>query len=99
VAYDSGTTYALGYRAVQDHVPNSSGVYTIYTAQQWLYVGQSDDIRQSLFRHLNEPDACINGRKPLSFSFETLPAPERKSRHDVLVTELRPVCRAKEGTR
>jgi excinuclease UvrABC nuclease subunit len=92
VAYDSGTTYALGYRAVQDHVPNSSGVYTIYTARQWIYVGQSDDIRQGLFRHLNEPSACMEGRKALSFSFETLPAAERASRYDVLVRELRPAC-------
>ena len=97
MAYDSGTTYVFGYRAVRDNVPNSSGVYTIYTARQWVYVGQSDDIRQSLFRHLNEPTACMEERTPLSFSFETIPSAERRSRYDALVTELRPACGAIEG--
>ncbi len=68
-------TYALGFRAVRDKVPGAPGVYTIYTSRRWLHVGESADMRQSLFRHLNEPDAgwAAEGL-PLSFSFELAPA-------------------------
>jgi hypothetical protein len=50
VVYDNTDTYAFGYRAVQDKAPNMSGVYTIYTSQRWLYVGESDDVNR----------ACLN---------------------------------------
>lgn len=98
MTYDSNATYVLGYRAVQDKVPNASGVYTIYTPRRSVYVGHSDDIRQSLFQHLNQPNGCIAGWGPLSFSFETTPPANRQSRHRVLVTALRPACSAKEGS-
>ena len=72
--YPTGETYALGFRAVQDKAPSASGVYAIYTSRRWLYVGESDDIRQSLFQRLNNPDADWTSEdRPLSFSFETTP--------------------------
>jgi CspA family cold shock protein len=62
----------FGYPAVQDKVPNASGLYTNYTARRWVYVGQSDDIRQSLFQHLNQPNARITVRpeRRLSHGFQ-----------------------------
>jgi hypothetical protein len=98
VTYDRDASYILGYRAVQDKVPNASGVYTIYTPRRSVYVGHSDDIRQSLFQHLNEPKTCMAGWGPLSFAFETATPAARQSRHRVLVTALRPACNAKEGS-
>jgi hypothetical protein len=97
MAYEGGETYAFAYLAVQAKAPSESGVYTIYTSQQWVYVGESADIRQSLFRHLNEPDACIARRGPLSFSFEMVPATERVSRQQALVTALAPACTLAKG--
>lgn len=85
-------TYAFGYRAVQDKVPNTSGVYTIFTPQRWLYVGESDDVKQSLFKHLSEPGACLARRGPLSFSFEVVAPAERVGRQQALVTALGPTC-------
>jgi hypothetical protein len=74
VKYPTGETYAFGFRAVQDKAPSASGVYAIFTPRRWLYVGQSDDIRQSLFQGLNDPDAAWSAEnRPLSFSFETTP--------------------------
>ena len=64
MAYEGSETYAFAYQAVQAKAPNASGVYTIYSSQQWIYVGEGDDIRQSLFGHLNEPSACISRRGP-----------------------------------
>ena len=69
--HPAGETYAFGFRAVQDKAPNAAGVYGIFTSRRWLYVGESDDIRNSLFQRLNDPDAGWSAEHgPLSFSFE-----------------------------
>ncbi|HWW86234.1 MAG TPA: hypothetical protein VNZ26_21715 [Vicinamibacterales bacterium] len=97
MAHDGGETYPLAYQAVQEMAPNASGVYTIYTSQRWVHVGESDDIRQSLFRHLNDPPACMARYGPLSFSFETVPMAERVSHQQALVAALKPACNAAHG--
>lgn len=75
VKYPAGETYALGFRAVQDMAPSAPGVYAIFTSRRWLDVGKSDDIRQTLFQRLNDPDAAWSAEHlPLSFSFETSPS-------------------------
>ena len=89
-AYDGGETYPFAYRAVHEKAPDASGVYTLFTPRQWIYVGESADIRQSLFRHLNEPPAWMIHSPPLSFSFEPVPAGERVSRKQALIAELGP---------
>lgn len=99
MVYDGGDTYMLGYQAVHEKAPAASGVYTIYTSQRWVHVGESDDIRQSLFRHLNEPNARMTRLGPLSFSFETMPPAERVSRQQALVAALMPACNPPEGER
>jgi hypothetical protein len=74
VKYPAGETYAFGFRAVQDKAPRAPGVYGIFTSRRWLYVGESDDIRRSLFERLNDPDPGWSAEhRPLSFSFETAP--------------------------
>ena len=92
MADESNDTYALGYRAVQDKAPTMSGVYTIYTSQRWLYIGESENVQQSLFKHLSEPSACLARRGPLSFSFEVVAPAERVGRQQTLVTALAPTC-------
>ena len=72
--YPAGETYAFGFRAVQDKAPSTAGLYAIFTSRRWLYVGESDDIRQSLFQCLNNPEAgWWAERRPLSFAFEMAP--------------------------
>ncbi len=74
VKYPAGESYALGFRAVQDKAPSASGIYAIFTSRRWLYVGKSQDVRQSLFRCLNDPDPNWSAEgRPISFSFETTP--------------------------
>ena len=85
-------TYVFGYKAVQDMAPAASGVYTIYTSQRWIYVGETGDIRQSLFDHLNTLGACMKRRGPLSYSFELVPAAERVTRQQALIATLVPAC-------
>jgi hypothetical protein len=94
VIFEGDNSYVFAYRAVSERAPSASGVYTIYTSRRWLYVGESDDIRQSLFQHLNEPGRCLAGRGPLSFSFELVSAAQRPGRQRALVAVLAPECPA-----
>lgn len=89
---DRNATYAFGYRAVQSNAPKLSGVYTIYTSRQWLYVGETEDVQKSLFEHLNALSRCMAKRGPLSFSFELVPPAERIGRQHALVAALGPAC-------
>jgi hypothetical protein len=82
-------SYAFMYAGVHE-APNASGLYTIYSPQRWVYVGESDDIRQSLFRLLNDSPAWMDRFGPLSFSFERLPPDERAACRQALVEELNP---------
>ena len=82
-------SYAFTYAGVHE-APNASGVYTIYSPRRWVYVGESDDIRQSLFRLLNDSTGWTNRFGPLSFSFDRLPPSERAACQHALVEALNP---------
>jgi len=94
--HNSSETYPLTFEALRQRVPNASGVYAIQTARKWVYIGESDDIQQSLFRHLNEPSAAMNRFGALSFSFELVPASERVARQHALMSQLEPACSTEE---
>ena len=89
---ERGDAYTLGYAGVGQKAPEASGVYSIYSSAHWIYVGESDDIRRSLFRHLNEPTPCMARFGPLSFSFDLAAKVERVARCQALVAELAPAC-------
>ena len=89
--YRNQATFVLGYAGVAQ-APNASGVYAIFSSKRWVYVGESDDIRQSLYRHLNEPTPCMNSFGPLSFSFELEGRARRTAVWQSLVTGLKAEC-------
>ena len=82
-------SYAFTYPGVHE-APNASGVYTIFSPQRWVYVGESDDIRQSLYGLLNDSSAWTDCFGPMSFSFERLPSAERAACQVALVESLNP---------
>ena len=86
--------YVFTHRAVLDKAPKASGVYSIFSSKRWIYIGESDDIQQSLFDHLNEPGSCLRQFSPLSFSFELTSPPERRARLDALVAARKSACLA-----
>jgi hypothetical protein len=96
MANHDGETYPFTFEAVRETAPSASGVYSIFTAHRWVCVGESDDIRQNLFRHLNEPSVAMNQFGPLSFSFELAPAAERKALQQALIAEREPACSAEQ---
>jgi hypothetical protein len=89
--YRKQATFVLEYAGVGE-APDASGVYTIFSSRRWLYIGESDDIRQSLYRHLNEPTRCMNKFGPLSFSFELEGRARRRALWQSLVTRLKTEC-------
>jgi hypothetical protein len=98
MANQDSETYPFTFEAVREKAPSASGVYRIHTAQRWVYIGETDDIRRSLFRRLNEPSASMNRFGPLSFSFELAPAGDRKGLQQALSAELKPACAAEQMT-
>jgi hypothetical protein len=83
-------SYAFTYAGVHE-APNASGLYRIYSPQRWVYVGESDDIRQSMLHLLNEFPAWTDRFGPLSYSCERLPKAERAGCQQALVDALKPV--------
>src|SRR5687768_11165786 len=89
---DESAIYTFTHRAVTDNAPKASGVYCIFTAKRWVHLGESDDVRQSLFDHLNDPAVCLQESEPLSFSFALLPAAERSAALAELMAARPPAC-------
>jgi hypothetical protein len=82
-------SYTFTYAGVHE-APNASGLFRIYSPARWVYVGESDDIRQSLFQLLNDSPSWMDRFGPLSFSFERLPAAERAAQQQAAVKALHP---------
>ena len=82
-------SYTFTYAGVHE-APNASGLFRIYSPARWVYVGESDDIRQSLFQLLNDSPSWMDRFGPLSFSFERVPAAERAAHQQAAVQALRP---------
>jgi hypothetical protein len=78
--------------AIQAFAPVASGVYGISNAREWLYIGETDDIRGALLTHLNEGGSPIMQSRPAGFVFEVCDRAQRPVRQDRLVFEYGPTC-------
>src|ERR1035438_10488357 len=56
--------------AIQAYAPMASGVYGISNAREWIYIGETDDIRGALLTHLSEYESPLMQSKPAGFVFE-----------------------------
>jgi hypothetical protein len=83
--------------AVQMYAPAMSGVYGISNAREWIYIGETDNIRGSLLNHLHEINTQLMKRVPTGFVFEVCDSSHRSSRQDRLVTEYGPACNLHEA--
>ena len=82
-------SYTFTYAGVHE-APNASGLFRIYSPARWVYIGESDDIRQSLFQLLNDSPSWMDRFGPLSFSFERVPPAERAGYQRAAVKALHP---------
>jgi len=78
--------------AVETYAPGMSGVYGISNASEWIYIGETDNIRGSLLDHLREINTRLTKRQPTGFVFELCEEEQRSSRQHRLIGEYHPVC-------
>jgi hypothetical protein len=79
-------------RVIGTHAPAVSGVYGISNAREWIYIGESDNIQDALYHHLQDLNASLMRRQPTGIVFEICDGPRRSARQDRLVLEYEPVC-------
>jgi predicted GIY-YIG superfamily endonuclease len=76
--------------AMREHAPIKSGVYGISTARQWLYIGETDNIQETLLEHLKDLHRVEARKKPTGFAFEVCARADRPERQNRLVMEYEP---------
>jgi hypothetical protein len=76
--------------AVHAYAPTASGVYGISNAREWIYIGETDNIRGALLDHLQDCDAPLMKREPTGFVYEVCDPAKRPARQDRLVLEYEP---------
>ena len=91
----NSATYVFTHRAVMEKAPQTSGVYSIFNSKRWVQVGESDDIQQSLFDLLNEPNPCLQRFSSLLFSFAPASPAERTAQLEAMVRARNPPCKSR----
>src|SRR6266446_2181246 len=77
---------------VYAQAPAVSGIYGISNAREWIYIGETDNIRGALLAHLQDSAAAVMQRQPTGFVFEVCEQSRRPARQDRLVLEYEPTC-------
>jgi hypothetical protein len=86
--------------SIERNAPASSGVYGLSNSHEWIYVGQTDNIRASLLAHFARSTAGSTHGGPTGFAFELVPYQARIGRQQALIVELSPSLQLREqGTR
>lgn len=91
--------YSFLPTSVRNNAPAASGVYGLSNSREWIFVGETDDIREALMVHLEESDTHLTSRAPTGFTYELCAASGRVARQDRLVLELEPVCNRRADAR
>jgi|JI10StandDraft_1071094.scaffolds.fasta_scaffold713263_2 hypothetical protein len=85
--------HPLNTRCVSLFAPTASGLYGISTQNEWLYIGESDNIRTALLVFLEDQEAKgkpVDSMLRQGFVFELCPRGMRPGRQDQLVREYEP---------
>jgi hypothetical protein len=83
--------------SVQKNAPASSGVYGLSNGYEWIFIGETSNIRARLMEHLTEVDNIVASRSPTGFTFEVCSPDERITRQDALVRQFEPLCNRRPG--
>ena len=82
--------YAFSLVSVQRNAPAMSGVYGLSNAREWLFIGETDNIKASLVRHLQGTHTPLLEREPTGFTFELCSPHDRQGRKSQLIEEYEP---------
>lgn len=88
--FDQVTPRPFKPMAVQMYAPSASGVYGISNSREWIYIGETENIKGALLAHLG--DAPTMKLEPTGFVFEVCEGARRPARQDRLVLEYEPIC-------
>ena len=83
---------AFTQTGIRMYAPFASGVYGLSNAREWIYIGETDDIRGALTAHLADSRTAMMTRNPTGFVFEVCERAHRPARQDRLVLEYEPAC-------
>lgn len=78
--------------SIGKNAPSASGVYGLADAREWIFVGETADIRAELLKHVQNPQAFLREHPPSGFTYELSTAGQRAARRNQLVTELEPIA-------
>jgi GIY-YIG catalytic domain-containing protein len=75
--------------------PAKPGVYALYTSTRCIYVGETENLRETLYDHLKGASPWITVWDPSNFSFQLwADDTSRIERKNQLVMELQPAVKA-----
>ncbi len=83
---------AFTQTGVRMFAPIASGVYGLSNAREWVYIGETDDIRGALIANLADSRGSMMIRNPTGFVFEVCERAYRATRQDRLILEYEPAC-------
>jgi hypothetical protein len=78
--------------------PVVSGVYTLFSRGECLYVGESDDICASLLQQYYEYNPCLNDKEITHFTFDLVPPNVRGAMLMDRIRQLGPTCTPRAGS-
>ena len=93
--------FTFNRQSVNANAPAVSGVYALFNEGNWIYFGESGDIRTRLTQHLNnETNRCVALNAPQLFAFEQVYGEaQRVARQNALIREFwhQGLCNEKLG--
>jgi hypothetical protein len=78
---------------------NQPGVYGLCTADRWIRIGETDDLKRRLTEYLNGCNPCVSQWNPTHFTGIVIRGGQdiRVQREIELTNELKPVCNVHAG--
>jgi hypothetical protein len=84
-------SYAFTQFSILLYAPPQPAVYGLHTSDRWIYVGETENLRETLQKCFKGENPSITAWEPSGFCFESWPGISRTLRRNQLVSELRPV--------
>ena len=86
-----GRYYGFEKEAIHAFAPAVSGVYGLYNFDYQLFIGEADNIREALLRHLDRDHSRSPRFQPTGFMFKTCTAEVRERNAEALIQQYQPV--------
>ena len=86
-----GRSESFTKEAILEHAPPSSGIYGLFNFDSQLFIGESDNVQETLLRLESEADFQSSHLRPTGFTFEPCPPESRQLRAAELIARFQPV--------